>query len=80
VQVPSSEAVLAEGALSPQARRTSPSGGGGVEPSSEAGSARGGVEPSSEANPARGVVRRATLAGRRGHQGRDRVVCFRFVG
>jgi hypothetical protein len=41
VQVPSSEAVLAEGALSPRARRTSP---------------EGGVEPSSEADPTRGNV------------------------
>jgi hypothetical protein len=42
VQVPSSEAVPAEG---------------GVEPSSEADLARGGVEPSSEADLARGALR-----------------------
>jgi hypothetical protein len=65
VQVPSSEADLARG---------------GVEASSEAGSARGSVYPSSEADPARGGIRRATLAGCVGHPGRDRVVCFRFVG
>jgi hypothetical protein len=47
---------------------------GGVGPSSEADLARGSVYPSSEANLARGGIRRATLAGCGGHQGRDRVV------
>jgi hypothetical protein len=42
VQVPLSETVLAEGALSPRARRTSP---GGAEPSSEADPARGALRP-----------------------------------
>jgi hypothetical protein len=42
VQVPSSEAVLAEGALSPRARRTSPEGAFSP-PSSEADFARGGI-------------------------------------
>jgi hypothetical protein len=54
VQVPSSEAVLAEGALSPRARQTSPEGG--VKASSDADLARGDVEASSEAESARGSV------------------------
>jgi hypothetical protein len=49
VQVPSSETVLAEGALSPRARFATSPEGGGVEPSSEADPARGGVKASSEA-------------------------------
>jgi hypothetical protein len=52
VQVPSSEMVLAKGALSPRARRTLPEG----EPSSESDPARGGVKASSEAELARGSV------------------------
>jgi hypothetical protein len=47
---------------------------GGVEPSSGADLAQGSIAPSSEANLARGGIRRATMAGRGGHQGRGRVV------
>jgi hypothetical protein len=54
MQVPSSETVLGEGALSPRARRTSPEGG--VEPSSKANPARGGVKASREAELTRGSV------------------------
>jgi hypothetical protein len=50
VQVPSSMAILAEGALSPQARRTSPEGAFG--PRARADLARGSVELLSEAVPA----------------------------
>jgi hypothetical protein len=53
VRVPSSETVLAVGALSPRARRTLPEGG---EPSSEADPTRGGIKASSEAELARGSV------------------------
>jgi hypothetical protein len=53
MQVPSSETVLAKGALSPRARWTLPRG---VEPSSEADPARGGVKASSEAELTRGSV------------------------
>jgi hypothetical protein len=78
VQVPSSEADLARGGVEPLSEANLARGG--VEASSDAGSARGRVYPSSEADPARGGIRRATLVGCGGHLGRDRVVCFRFVG
>jgi hypothetical protein len=79
VQVPSSEAVLAEGVLNPRARRTSP--GGGVEPSSEADSARGTSNPRARRTPPEGAP--AVPPWRAA--GATRVVivscmCFRFVG
>jgi hypothetical protein len=84
---PSSEAVPARGGVELSSEADFARGGvkasseadlarGNVEASSEADSARGSVYPSSDANPARGGIRRATLAGRGGHQGRERVACM----
>jgi hypothetical protein len=87
VQVPSGEADPARGGVEPSSEADPARGA--VEPSSEADPARGGVKASSkaelarassprasgEANLTRGGIRRATLAGRGGLQGRDRVAC-----
>jgi hypothetical protein len=84
---PSSEADPARGSVEPSSEADPARGA--VEPSSEADPARGGVKASSkaelarassprasgEANLARGGIRRATLAGHGGLQGRDRVAC-----
>jgi hypothetical protein len=83
---PSSEAVPARGGVELSSEADFARGGvkasseedlarGNVEASSEADSARGSVYPSSEANPARGGIRRATLAGLGGYQGRECVAC-----
>jgi hypothetical protein len=57
---PSSEADPPEGAFSPRARRTSP---------------EGALSPRARRTSPEGAFNFAALAGRGGHQGRDRVVC-----
>jgi hypothetical protein len=57
---PSSEADLARGALSPRARQTSP---------------EGAFSPRGRRTSPEAAFSFAALAGRGGHQGRDRVVC-----
>jgi hypothetical protein len=75
---PSSEAFLARGGVEPSSEADLTRWG--VEASSGAGFARGCVYPSSGVDLTRGGIRRATLVGCGGHPGRERVMCFRFVG
>jgi hypothetical protein len=73
VQVLSSETVLAEGALSPRARRTPPEGA--LRPRARRNLPEGAFNPQARRTPPEGASVVPPLAGRGGHQGRDRVAC-----
>jgi hypothetical protein len=72
VQWPSSEAGLARGGVSPRARRTSPEGS--FDPRARRTSPEGVFSPRGRWASPEGAFSYAALAGRRGHQGCERLV------